>query len=260
MPELNIGIGLSCLKQPFKQALHTAARLGATGVEIDLRNPNWPKELSDTGRRQLRKMMTDLNLRVSSVRFPTRRGYDVASDLDQRIDATKEAMRVAYTLGTRVIINSIGYVPEDTEHPAYSQLKESLADLAQFGQHVGVMLACETGSEPVERLVGLLDAIAEQAIGIAFNPGNLIVNEHYDANSIRVCAPRTLSVVAVDGVRDLSIGRGLNVPLGQGSAEFPEILGVLEDVPYRGWFIVDRPSSHDALNELNNAIQYLKSF
>ena len=259
MPELNIAVGLGCLNQPLKQALHTAHRLGASGVEIDLRNSHWPKEITDTGIRQLKKVMNDLNLQVATARFQTRRGYDVADDLERRIDATKAAMKTAYRLGTRVLVNSVGMIPEDTESVAYGQLQESLADLAHFGQHVGTLLACETGSEPVERLVELLDSLPERAIGVAYNPGSLIVQQNFSGESTKAAAARILSVTACDGVRDLSLGRGLSVPLGQGSAEFEQILAVLEDVPYRGWFVVDRPASRDALTELSNAIKFLKS-
>ncbi len=176
MPNQKIGIQIASLGQPLKLALQTAARLGATGIEIDARTDIRPKELTDTGRRQLKKWMDDLNLRVASVRFRTRRGYDVLQDLDQRIDATKEAMRFAYSLGCNVVVNQIGEVPEDSEHPAYSQLQVCLTDLARYGQHVGAMLAAETGSEPAERLVGLLESVPEKAIGITFNPANLIAN------------------------------------------------------------------------------------
>lgn len=259
MPAVNIAIGLSSLKQPFKQALHTAARMGATGVEIDGRNMLRPEELSDTGLRQLRKMMDDLNLRVAAIRFPTRRGYDVLQDLDRRISATKDAMRLAYRLGASVVVNAVGNVPEDGAHPAYQQLVASLSDIARYGQHVGAMLACETGSEPCERLDSLLSGLSEQSIGIAFNPGNLIVNEFYDTDAIRQCASRTLAVVARDGVRDLARGRGVEVPLGRGSAEFPEILGVLEEKQYRGWFIVDRMESQNVVAEMTHAVSYLKA-
>lgn len=259
MPELKIGIGLSSLKQPFKQALHTAARLGATGIEIDARTGIRPSELSDTGRRQLRKMLDDLNLRVAAVRFPTQRGYDVLQDLDRRIDATKQAMRFAYSLGCNHVINSVGYVPEDANHPAYDQLQISLADLAAFGQHVGAMLACETGSEPVERLVGLLASLADQTIGIAYNPSNLVISDYYTEDGIASCASRTLVVCARDAVRDLSRGRGVDVPLGRGSVDFPSILGKLEEQRYAGWYIVDRLNSQDAIGEIGNAIQYLRA-
>lgn len=203
--------------------------------------------------------MDDLNLRVAAVRFQTRRGYDVLQDLDRRIDATKEAMRFAYSLGTNVVINSVGYLPSESEHASYQQLQTSLTDLARYGQHVGAMLAAETGSEPAERLAALFDGLGEQAIGIAFNPGNLIVNDCFDEDSIAQCAGRTLVVVARDGVRDLARGRGLEVPLGRGSAEFPNILGVLENQQYRGWFIVDRKFSDDPITEIGYAVSYLKA-
>lgn len=265
MPELKIGVSLASLKMPFKKALHIAAQLGASGVEIDARNDLRPQELSDTGRRQLRKMMDDLNLRVAAVRFPTRRGYDVAHDLDRRLAATQEAMKFAYSLGADVVINSVGFVPEpsdasdSSENAAYQQLQASLTDLARVGQRVGAMLACETGSEPVERLVRLLESLPERSIGIAFNPGNLVVNDCYAPDAIEKCASQTLVVVARDGVRDLARGRGLEVPLGRGSVEFPHLLGVLEEQPYRGWFIVDRHDSRDPVTELGQAIRYLRA-
>lgn len=259
LPDLKIAIALTSLKLPFKQALQTAARLGATGVEIDARNLLKPSEISETGRRQLKKTMTDLNLRVAALRFPTRRGYDVLQDLDRRLEATKEAMSFAFSLGASVVINSIGFIPKDTAHPGYVQLQASLSDLARYGQHIGAMLACETGSEPVDRLIDLLDGLPEQAIGVAFNPGNLIVNDCFEEGSIRKCAAKTLAVIARDGVRDLARGRGMDVPLGQGSAEFPEILGVLEEQHYRGWFHLDRLQSADPVGELAHAVSYLKA-
>ncbi len=259
MPELKIGIGLSSLRQPFKKALHTVAGLGATGVEIDVRNVLRPSELSDTGRRQLRKMLDDLNLRVAAIRFPTQRGYDVLQDLERRIEATKEAMRFAYSLGASVVVNSIGYVPEEKEHPAYDQLQVSLADLANYGHHVGAMLACETGSEPVSRLVGLLESLGDQAIGISFNPASLLINDCYNESSIVQCASRILNVTVRDAVRDLARGRGIDVPLGRGSVDIPQILGVLEEQHYHGWFIVDRLNAEDPLAELGAAVKFLKA-
>ena len=47
-------------------------------------------------------MLADLNLQVSSVYFPTRRGYGVTDDLDRRIEATKSAMDMAFELGCSV--------------------------------------------------------------------------------------------------------------------------------------------------------------
>ncbi len=69
MADVNVGIQLSSLRMPLKKALMTAARLGAQGIEIDARNDLRPEELTDTGRRQLRKMLDDLNLRLQQCDF-----------------------------------------------------------------------------------------------------------------------------------------------------------------------------------------------
>lgn len=82
---VRVAIQTKCLAQPLKQALHTAGRLEADGVQIDLRQELLPAELSDTALRQLRKLLDDLNLRVGSVAFPTRRGYATTQDLERRL-------------------------------------------------------------------------------------------------------------------------------------------------------------------------------
>jgi sugar phosphate isomerase/epimerase len=256
MADVNIGIQLTSLRMPLKKALMTAARLGAQGIEIDARNDLRPEELSDTGRRQLRKMLDDLNLRVAAVRFHTARGFDVAENLERRIDGTKQAMKFAYSLGAAVVVNQIGVVPDPPEGDAHNMLVQCLTDLARYGQHVGAMLSAETGSEPGERLA---DGLRETALGITFNPGNLIVNNFSVEDALRSCAPRTLLVHAKDAVRDLARGRGVEVPLGRGMAEFPQIIASLEEHRYRGWYIIERDYSEDIVQSLNYSIQFLKN-
>ena len=89
--------------------------------------------------------------------------------------------------------------------------------------------------------------------------GNLIVNDCYSEQAIKVCASRTLVVTARDAVRDLARGRGLEVQLGRGSVDFPQILGTLEEQHYSGWFMVDRLTAEEPISDLENAIRYLKA-
>lgn len=259
MADVKVGIQLASLRMPLKKALLTAARLGAQGVEIDARNDIRPEDLSDTGRRQLRKMLDDLNLRVAAVRFYTGRGFDVAENLERRIDGTKQAMRFAYSLGAGVVVNQVGQVPESSDHPSHDMLVQCLTDLARYGQKVGAMLGAETGSEPGERLAGLIDGLRETAIGITFNPGNLIVNNFSVEDALPACTPHTLLVHAKDGVRDLARGRGSEVPLGRGIAEFPQIIASLEEHRYRGWYVIERDYSEDIVQSLSYAIQFLRN-
>ena len=73
MSIVKIGIQTRSLRQPLRQALETASRLGADGVEIDARTELPPAELSQTGIRQFRKLLDDLNLRLRRVVHDTAR-------------------------------------------------------------------------------------------------------------------------------------------------------------------------------------------
>lgn len=259
MPELKVAIELRSLRQPFKQALHTAARLGATGVEIDARDDVKPHEFSNTARRQLRKMLEDLGLKVAALSFHTRRGYNVADDLDRRVDATKAAMEFAYSLGASVVVNHVGRVPEESDTGAWNLLVDVLRDLGEHSQRAGAWLAAQTGSESAADLKRLFDALPEGSLGIDLDPGNLIINGFSPADVVEQLGQHIVYVHARDGARDPAKRRGLEVPLGRGSADFPQLLGMLEERGYRGWFSIMRQRSDDPLTEIGAAVQYLKN-
>ena len=257
MPDLKISVRLSAYNLPFKKALLAASQAGARAVEIDARLQLKPADLTDTAKRQIRKMLDDLNLRISSFRFQTRRGYDQLAELDRRIDATKQVMKMAYELGASYVVNQIGRVPADTESVAWQQLRSSMEDLGRYGSHVGAFLAAETGTESGEDLAKVLQSLENAYVAVAFNPGNLIVNQFDVRDSLAALGELTGIVIAQDGVIDISRGRGVDVPLGYGTADLPQILGMLEDHQFSGWFTVGRPECGE--EEVANAVSYLKN-
>jgi sugar phosphate isomerase/epimerase len=257
--QVKIGIQLASLKLPFPKALLTAAQLGAAAVEIDLRNQLPPEELSRTGVRHVRKMLEDLNLRISAATFPTRRGYDVLDDLDRRIDATKRALQLAYDLGTNVLINSIGRVPAEETSLEWNTLVQSLSDIGRCGQRVGATLCAETGNESGSDLLRLIKALPDGSLGVNLDPGNLIVNGFSPEEATQALGRYVLHVHAKDGVRDRAQGRGVEVPLGRGSCEFPVLLAMLEQHEYRGYVTIERENSPDPIGEIAAAVKFLKS-
>jgi len=254
-----IAIATSSLRQPLKKALVTAAQLGATGVEIDARSELKPSELSATALRQFRGLLDELNLRVAAVSFRTRRGYDVPDQLERRIEATKETMRFAHALGANVVINQIGRIPDEPKGQAWELLVQSLSDLGRFGQHVGAMLAAQTGTESGPTLARLIEALPEYSIGVDLDPGNLIVNDFSPLEAVQALGPSIMHIHARDGVRDFGRGRGIEVPLGRGTADFAALLGALEEHNYRGYITIAREGAADPIAEAGDAVKFLKS-
>ena len=258
MSSEKIGIQLASLGLPFKKALHMAARLGAAAVEIDARGEIRPAELSQTGLRSIRKMLADNNLRVCAVSFRTRRGYDVADGLERRISATKQAMTMAYRLGAPVVVNQVGRIPSQSSEPAWQRLLEALTDIGRFGQHEGALLAAETGTESGPDMAQLLSAVPLGTVAVNFDPANLIVNDFSPHEALAAIGPYIRHVHAKDAVRDLAQGRGVQVPLGRGSADLPALLGALEEYDYHGYFTIEREGSDDPVVEIAHAMRYLR--
>ena len=259
MPAVKIGIQLASLRQPFKKAVQTAARLGADAVEIDARSDPVANDMSRSAVRHVLKLLDDLQLKVCAVGFRTRRGYDVVDQIDQRVGATRRAMKLAHALGAPVVINQVGRVPSDEESDDWKMLVDVLTDLGGFGHRVGALLAAETGTEPGSDLRRLIDRLPAGHLVVNFDPGNLIVNSFSVTDALAALGPYVHHVHAKDGVRDLAQGRGLEVPLGRGTADFSALLGALEEHAYRGCFTIEREhASHPAV-EIGQAVEFLRS-
>jgi sugar phosphate isomerase/epimerase len=258
VPHLKIGIELACLRLPPKKALHVAAQLGADAVEIDARGELNLRQLSQTGLRQLRKMLDDLRLKVAAVTFHTLRGYDALADLGPRIEATKAAMEAAHDLGTSVVVNDIGRIPSDTDSDDWRLLVEVLDELGQYGNRVGATLAAETGSESPEQLARLLAHLPEGALAIDFNPGNLVASGFDPLEALASVGPHIIHVHATDGICDRAASRGKLVSVGQGAVDFPAVLAGLDGHGYDGHFTIQHVGGSDPVAQIGRTIQYLR--
>lgn len=258
MSALKIGIQTRSLRLPLRRALETAARLGAEGIEIDARSELLPAELSQTGRRQFQKLLSDLGLTVAAISFATRRGYDDPEDLERRVMATQGAMKFAQSLGSNVVVNRVGRIPSDENDPRFVRLVEVLSGLGAYGERVGARLAAQSGSESGSDLARLLASLPEQTIGVDFHPSGLIHHGHSPTEAVATLGRDIIHVHACDAVRDFARGQVIDVEIGRGAADLPALLGQLEEFSYRGWVTIECTTSHP-LVEAENAVAFLRS-
>ncbi len=259
MLQLKKGIKLESLRLPFRKSLEVAAQLGAEGVEINARTEIRPDELSRTGVRHLKKMLGDLNLKVAAVHFPTRRGFGESDDLDRRIDATKNALAMAWNLGCNVVTNHIGTIPDEPEAPEWTTMVQALTDIGNHSQKAGAWLAAHSGINGTETMRQLLDSLPAMAIGIDFDPAAMIINGRDVIGGMKALGPQVMHFRARDAVYEMSMGRGLEVQLGRGSVNLPELLGILEEHNYNGFFTIERDSESEAILHCGQAVEYLDS-
>jgi sugar phosphate isomerase/epimerase len=259
MPAVKIGIQTRSLRQPIRLALATAARLGAAGVEIDARTELRPTDVSHTGLREFHKLLADRSLRVSAVAFPTRRGYDVPDDLERRVLATQEAMRFAADLHTDVVIIRAGRIPPENDTLNLSRLVEAMTALGVYGERIGVRPALQTADASPADLARLIAILPEHSVGIDLQPSALVSAGHTPLEAVAQLGRHVLHVHACDAVRNVATREAVEVELGRGAADFPELLGSLSEFDYRGWVTIERRDSANPIPEIENAVEFLRS-
>ena len=261
-----IGIPTRSLRLPLRQALAVASKIGADGVEIDVRHELRIADFSQTALRQFRKLLNDLGLRVAAVAFPTRRGLGDPNDLERRLLAIREAMAFAYKIGAGIVLHHAEQLPTfsekggDEEDPATQTLIESLTLLAEHGDRVGARIAIASGADP-QTQTDFFARLPEGTIGAALHPASLIMADANPTEAARLLGDRVLYVHAVDAVREFAGGSGnaTEVELGRGAADMPSVLGTLEEHGYRGWVTAQRNAGNDPSGDLANAIAYLRA-
>lgn len=259
MTTVRIGLPTGAFGQPVRRALATAARLGADGVEIDLRSELPLADMSQSAIRQFRKLLDDYNLRLAAASYPTRRGYEDPAELDRRMQGTKQAMKVAAELGGRVLVNRIfGELPEQ-DSTAWDAMMHALESLAHEGARVGTQLAALTTTAPVDDLARVLNLMPDGTIGVALNPANLLAGGQSPLDTVEQLGPLVSYLYASDAVRDLGAKRTEPVELGRGSADLPALLAALDARGYTGWVTAEPSGVGDASSELSTAVAFLRS-
>ncbi|MCH2610911.1 MAG: sugar phosphate isomerase/epimerase [Pirellulales bacterium] len=258
MLQIRTSVCLANITHDLRRGLKSAASMGAEAVEIDARVHLNMKEMSDTAVRHIKKLLSDFDLKVSSLAFNTRHGYDISEGLDQRISATCDAMLLAYRLGSKVVSNHIGVIPSNEDSPRWQTLVESLNDLGRFGDTAGSSLCARTTSDDGKLMRALLETMPEGTAGIDFDPGRLMMNGKSPSETIDSLGPFVRHVRIKDAMRDIAKGQGLETTFGEGAVDFDQIFGVLEKEHYNGYFTVDREEIEMPVPEIKRTIEALK--
>ena len=108
MPRLQISVSTVDFQQDIKTALHTAMSMGATGVQLDLRQEVNARDYGETARRQLLHYLQERSLQIGSAAFPLRGSIAEPDRLDERTHAVRTAVTLAGQLKIRRLCLRIG--------------------------------------------------------------------------------------------------------------------------------------------------------
>jgi sugar phosphate isomerase/epimerase len=226
--------------QAARQQIYEAARLGARGVVLDAIAELAPHRFGSTARRDLRHVLRTVELALAAVALPTRRPFDTAEQLDDRIGRADAAFAMAYELGARAVLVKAGAIPLAEDSARLEIFTTSLRELAERADRRGVRLALETGTESGEKLRLFLEELQSPALGASLDPASLLRTGIDPVAAARELGSWVVHAYANDATDNRGVAainpRGIGFP--PGALDWEEYLGALEEIGYRGYLTI----------------------
>ena len=273
-----IGIIADSFRKPMPEALATAAKLGAKGVQVyATRGEMSPEELTGQKRRDFLAMVKDNGLVISALCGDLGRGFGNPELNPQLIQRSKRILDLAKELETNIFTTHIGVTPADENHPRYKIMQDACGELAAYADSLDAHFAIETGPETSETLKHFLDSLHSTGVAVNLDPANLVMVTGDDpAKAVHNLKDYIVHTHAKDGVkllnRDPEIIYGLvngdagadpafeEVPLGKGSVPWQAYLQALTDIGYKGFLTIEREVGDDPTSDIALAMDFLRGF
>ena len=275
---LKIGLVLESLGLPLRTALFEAAKMSLQGVQLDAVGLLAPENLGDTARRDFRTQLRSLNLELTALHCPLRKGLDSFEFQEQRLDHVTKAMQLAYDLGAKKLILPMPQIPveatveveaEDTPKPHLffsgpppksATLRETLTELGHRGDRMGTWLGLDGGLDSGTALKEYLATFRSGTLGANFDPANYLMNGFDALAGLTALSDSIKHVHARDAQRTSASAGPVEVSVGAGDLDWLSVVATLESVEYRGFLCVERTGGDDRLGDVKASVAFLRRF
>jgi sugar phosphate isomerase/epimerase len=171
------------------------------------------------------------------------------------------AAEVTVKLGVKYLSMHAGFV--DESDPAYAKkFYDRIKCLADAASKKDIMLLLETGQETAVELKHFLSELNHPAIGVNFDPANMILYDKGDPiEAVQVLAPWIKHIHIKDAIRTEQPGTwGAEVPWGNGQVQPEAFLNALTDIGFDGALAIEREAGDDRFGDVKIAAERLSSF
>lgn len=272
-----IGVIIDSFRCDLKEAVKKAAQVGANGIQVYAsRGEMDPDNMTTAKRKEFLDVVKSNGLVISALCGDLGGGgFSIPENNPWKIEKSKRIIEMAKELETDVVTTHIGVVPEDANHDRYKIMQDACFQLAEFADSIDAHFAVETGPETSANLKKFLDSLGSKGVGVNLDPANLvmvtgddpvqavynlkdyIVHTHAkDGKQLFYLEPEIVYGVKKDIiVEDDSF---IEVPLGEGSVDFPNYLKALEDIGFKGFLTIEREVGDDPAKDIGNAVTFLR--
>ncbi len=260
MSKRKVGVMIESFRLGVKDGIRKAAEIKADGFQIFCTGLTEdgisPERLTGTGRADFRSFVDSSGLEISALCADYFYGFVTPETNDEAVAKSKACVDLAVDLGVGILTTHIGRIPDD-ENDVWAIGIEALGELSIYAASKGVDFACETGPESGPVMKRFLDKIPEGAIRVNFDPANLVMGGFDHLDAVDSLKDYIVHTHAKDGVR--VDDKPAEVPLGEGSVDFPKYLAKLDDVGYDGFLTIEREVGDDPVTDIVKAVEFLRT-
>ena len=276
MNKFPIGVMLESFKLPYREAIETAAKIGAKGLQVHAtRGEFTPDNITAEKKAELKSLLNDNDLVISALCGDLGKGFGKKELNPELIEKSKRIIDLAKELGTNIVTTHIGVVPSDPGHERYKIMQEACFELSRYADSMEAKFAVETGPEPSATLKTFLDSLGSKGVSVNLDPANLamVIGENAVA-AVYNLKDYIVHTHAKDGIklldRNPEIIYGVceekmlldpafkEVPLGQGAVPFKEYLNALTDIGFNGFLTIEREVGETPKDDIILAADFLR--
>ncbi|HEY3398758.1 MAG TPA: sugar phosphate isomerase/epimerase family protein [Armatimonadota bacterium] len=275
MSDLKIAVFPTALSTDPHEGMRMAAAAGVPGVHLSLQGEWAPDQLDAAACARLLAEVRSLGMVVSAVSWgvgelPHREEHEAM------LASGRRCLEIAAELECGLWQAHCGVVPWETTDPGWAATVDAAGALAAHGEQVGATLCVETGPEPPWVLQRLLEEVNSPALGVNYDPANLIIwpvilcemakrpyeQSWSDENfNPQAGAERLLPWIRHTHAKDALVqddGQYLEVPLGEGWVDWPRYVATLQAGGFDGFFAIEREVGPDRAGDTLRAVDFLR--
>lgn len=170
------------------------------------------------------------------------------------LDAIEKTAR----MGVGLLSFHAGFI-DRSDAESYQLFCARIRALAEHSKSRNIMLLLETGQETAADLRGCLEDLNHPALGVNFDPANMILYGKGDPiEAVHTLAPWIKHVHIKDAVASDSPGEwGTEVPWGDGEVGCHELIQALEQIGYAGPLAIEREAGDSRADDIKRAVKRL---
>ncbi len=177
---------------------------------------------------------------------------------DRNKEIFLSAVKVTAELKAKYLSAHIGFI-DHTDIEGAQKLLDRVRFMADQAASKGITLLMETGQETAEQLKQFLEQLNHPAIGVNFDPANMILyNQGNPIDAVDILGPWIRHVHIKDAKRTAVPGTwGSEVAWSRGDVQADRFIQKLRQAGYKGVLAIEREAGDQRLTDIEFAVRWL---